>query len=245
MDIDTYTLCPGQSGKKIKFCCSKDILPDLNQVLTLHRSKQTSAALEKLSRLLEKHGPKACLLGLKTHVLLNSREYERAEEVNDQFQQLNPRNPLGYQHKALLCAAEGRAADAVEALQTGLDACTNLEVPVTMATAFRTVGMLLMSQGQVVAGRAHLIFASELKSGEDDVSAQLIMQSFRSPEIPLLLKSEFPVPPPESGGEAWTEKFLNAWKFASVGRWRAARFLAEKLNTAEPGHAEVVYAIAI
>ncbi|MDG2013481.1 MAG: hypothetical protein P8J33_08250 [Pirellulaceae bacterium] len=245
MDIDIYKACPCQSGKKIKFCCSKDILPDLNQVLTLHRSKQASAALEKLSRLLEKHGPKACLLGLQTHVLLHSREYERAEEANDQFLQLNPRNTLGYQHKALLCAAEGRAADAVDALQTGLDACTNLEVPVTMATAFRTVGMLLMSQGQVVAGRAHLIFASELKSGEDDVSAQLIMQSFRSPEIPLLLKSEFPVPAPESDGESWTDKFLNAWKFASVGRWRAARFLAEKLNAANPGHAEIVYAIAI
>lgn len=245
MEIDIYKACPGQSGKKIKFCCSKDLLPDLNQVLTLHHGKQSTAAIEKCSRLIDKYGPRACLLGLMTHMLIHLKEYERAGEFNDQFLQLNPRNPLGYQHKALLCAAEGRAADAIEALQNGMDACTNLEIPITMANAFRTVGMLLMSQGQVVAGRAHLIFASELKGGEDDVSAQLIMQSFRSPEIPLLLKSEFPVPLPEGREEEWGDKFLNAWKFASVGRWRSARILAEKLNQTYPGQSAIVHAIAI
>jgi len=245
MDIDIYKACPCQSGKKIKFCCSKDILPDLNQVLTLHHGKQSTAAIEKAARMIDKVGPRACLLGLMTHMLIHLKEYERAEEINNQFLELNPRNPLGYQHKALLFAAEGRAADAIDALQNGLDACTDLKVPITMANAFRTVGMLLMSQGQVVAGRAHLIFASELKGGEDDVSAQLIMQSFRSPEIPLLLKSEFPVPLPEGREEEWGEKFLNAWKFASVGRWRAARILTEKLNQAYPQQSAIVHAIAI
>ena len=245
MDIDIYQACPCQSGKKIKFCCSKDILPDLNQVLSLHHGKQLVAAIEKLTRLIEKHGPRPCLLGLQTHILIHLKEYDQAHQVNDQFQRDNPRNPLGYQHAALLLAAEGRAADAVEALQNGLDACSQNEIPVTMANSFRTVGMLLMSQGQVVAGRAHLIFASELRNGEDEVAAQLIMQSFRSPEIPMLLKSEFPISIPEEDAAPWAGKLANASRFASVGRWRAGRLLAEKLNNENPDQPEIVHAIAV
>ena len=50
MDIDIYKACPCQSGKKIKFCCSKDILPDLNQVLTLHHGKQSTAAIDMIQK---------------------------------------------------------------------------------------------------------------------------------------------------------------------------------------------------
>ena len=246
MDIDIYQTCPCQSGKKIKFCCSKDILPDLNQVMSLHHGKQFTAALEKLGRLKEKHGPKACLLGLMTHELIHLKDYEKASEVNEQFQRENPRNPLGYQHAALLMAAEGRADEAVAALQNGLDACSKNEIPITMANAFRTVGMLLMSQGKVVAGRAHLIFASELRNGEDEVVSQLVLQTFRSPEIPLLLKSEFPVfVPDEDCTFPWASKYLNAARFASAGRWRAARILARKLLDEYPDQPELIFSLAV
>ena len=139
MDIDIYKACPCQSGKKIKFCCSKDILPDLNQVLTLHHGKQSTAAIEKASRLIDKHGPRACLLGLTTHMLIHLKEYERAEEVNDQFLKLNPRNPLGYQHKALLFAAEGRAADAID-LDVNLNQQTGGGGPAVPVFAFNDSG---------------------------------------------------------------------------------------------------------
>lgn len=246
MDIDIYKTCPCQSGNKIKFCCSKDILPDLNQVLSLHHGKQFIAALEKVGRLQEKHGPRACLLGLKTHILIHLKEYDQASEVNQEFLAANPRNPLGYQHAALLMAAEGRTHEAVDALQNGLDACSKNAIPVTMANGFRTVGMLLMSQGQIVAGRAHLIFASELRNGEDEVVSQLVLQTFRSPEIPLLLKSEFPVfVPDEDCDFAWADKYANAARFASVGRWRSARQLMEQLQEKHPEQPEVIHAIAV
>ncbi len=245
MDIDIYKACPCQSGKKIKFCCSKDILLELKEVLSLHHGKQFVAALEKLTRLRDKHGPRACLLGLQTHILIHLKEYEQARQVNNGFLQANPRNPLGYQHEALLLAAEGRAADAVEALQNGLDACPQQQVPVTMANAFRTVGMLLMSQGQVVAGRAHLVFAAELREGDNEVASQLILQSLRSGDIPLILKSEFPITLPKNSQEPWLDKFLNALRFSSIGRWRAARLLMDQLNDAFPRQPAIWQAIAV
>ena len=246
MDIDIYTACPCQSGKKIKFCCSKDILPDLNQVLSLHHGKQFVAALEKITRIQGKHGPRACILGLKTHILIHLKEYVQAAEVNEQFVESHPRNPMGYQHAALLMAAQGRAADAVDSLQNGLDACGPGQIPITMANAFRTVGMLLMSQGQVVAGRAHLIFASELRDGEDEVVSQLVLQTFRSPEIPLALKSEFPVfVPGEEDDHPWTPKYANATRFASVGRWRAARTLTDQLLKEFPQQPELIHAAGV
>ena len=33
MALDHYSLCPCGSGKKIKFCCSNDILPELEKVV--------------------------------------------------------------------------------------------------------------------------------------------------------------------------------------------------------------------
>ena len=221
-------------------------MADLNQVLSLHHGKQFVAAAEKVGRLVEKHGPRACLLGLQTHILIHLKEYEQAGNVNQEFLKANPRNPLGHQHAALLMAAEGRTSEAIEALQDGLDACFKNEIPITMANAFRTVGMMLMSQGHVVAGRAHLIFASELRGGEDEMASQLIMQTFRSAEIPLLLKSEFPVFVPEDDhDQAWTRKYANATRFASVGRWRAARTLTQQLIDEHPNQPELHYSVSV
>ncbi|MGI9516605.1 MAG: hypothetical protein ACR2NP_06160, partial [Pirellulaceae bacterium] len=245
MDIDIYQPCPCHSGKKIKFCCAKDIVHDLDQILTLTRGKQHVAALEKVDRLLEKSGSRACLTALKTHLLIQLKEYAHAQEVNSAYLREHPDNPIGWQHHALLMAAEGRTPEAVDALQNALDYSPANAVPLSLASAFRIVGMLLMSQGHVVAGRAHLIFASRLHDGEDEVTGQLVLQTFSSPEIPLLLKSEFPVSLTEDDfSQPWAERYQNAALFAERGRWRAARFLAEKLRREFPNQPVIVHTIA-
>ena len=127
-----------------------------------------------------------------------------------------------------------------------MDACGS-DVPLTMSAAFRTVGMMLASGGQLLAGRFHLIFASELRNGEDEILGQLVLQSFRSPEIPLILKSEFPlfVPTENVTPQPWHEKYINALKFASRGRWRAARTTVQQLLESNPDQPDLIYAAAV
>ena len=89
MEIDIYQTCPCQS-KKIKFCCGKSIVADLNRIVELCRSHQAVAALEHIDRTIARQGGCDCLSTLKTHVLLMLREYDQAETVNNEFLRRNP-----------------------------------------------------------------------------------------------------------------------------------------------------------
>jgi len=54
MSIDIYQQCPCHEEKKIKFCCGKAVIDDLNDALAKHHSGQSQAALEQLERAMEK-----------------------------------------------------------------------------------------------------------------------------------------------------------------------------------------------
>ena len=53
MAIDSYALCPCGSGKKVKFCCSKDILHELEKPLRALAGEQYFAALDQTTKLIE------------------------------------------------------------------------------------------------------------------------------------------------------------------------------------------------
>ena len=107
MEIDSYQQCPCQSGKKIKFCCGKDLVSDLNVVLSKERAGQSIAALEHLDRTIEKVGPRECLLTIQTHVLISHGELEKAKQSNEVLLSNHPNHITGMQQSALLALAEG------------------------------------------------------------------------------------------------------------------------------------------
>ena len=49
MDLDTNQLCPGGTGKKIRFCC-KDLVRELDKIVRLMEGGQRRAALEARAR---------------------------------------------------------------------------------------------------------------------------------------------------------------------------------------------------
>ena len=51
MSIDAYSLCPGGTGKKIKFCCG-DFLPELQKIDRMFEGEQYLACLQHIDRLL-------------------------------------------------------------------------------------------------------------------------------------------------------------------------------------------------
>ena len=77
MDIDIYQQCPCHAEKKIKSCCGKEIVGDLNSVLAKNSAGQPAAALDLLDRTIKKTGPKDCLLTIQTHILISNGEVEK------------------------------------------------------------------------------------------------------------------------------------------------------------------------
>ena len=49
MSIDRYSLCPGGTGKKIKFCCS-DLVTELDKVQRMIQGRQYVSCLELISQ---------------------------------------------------------------------------------------------------------------------------------------------------------------------------------------------------
>ncbi len=228
MELNAYQPCPCHAEQKIKFCCGKQIVDDLNQVMALARGQQTLATLDKLDSLIHERGPKDCLLTLKTHFLITLMEVDKARECNEQFLRGNPKHPIGMQHRAMIFLAENKIGEAVGALQDAMEGIKGTGVPVSLGNAFRLVGLELLRNGQPIAARQHLSFARSLNKS-DEQAAMLIMESYRVQARSLLHKQdiEFPAAPSD---QPWSKIYQQLRRLAARGQWRMAmQYLELKL----------------
>ena len=244
MDIDIYQQCPCHSEKKIKFCCGKDVIGDLNDVLAKNKSGQSSAALDQLERVMKKLGPRDCLLTIQTHILIANGEIDKARESNELFLKTNPKHSTGLHHRALIHLAEGETDKAVESLQDAMDAITGNEIPISLANAFRMIGVGLFSQGKVIAARAHLKYAKALKDDDDPELAGMLHESLVSSSTPLVLKQEFPLAPTPENVE-WEKWYVNAFRSLDRGQFRKALKFLQKIDSEFPDLPIVVRGIAV
>ena len=81
MAFDKFSLCPCGSGKKAKFCCSKDLVSELDKIIRAISGEQRAAAFDQLNRSLAKHPDAPCLLALKGNVLIELGEWELLGET--------------------------------------------------------------------------------------------------------------------------------------------------------------------
>ena len=180
MDIDIYQQCPCLSGKKIKFCCGKNVVSELNLILNKSGSGQTRSALDLIERTMEKHGPLDCMLTIKTHLLISEGRVEEAQAANDQFLAKNPEHTTGLHHQALIHLSNRDIKSAIDSLQDAMDSITGNEIPISLSNAFRMIGVGMMAVGQVVGARAHLQYAQLLKDDTDRELQQMLYQTFRT-----------------------------------------------------------------
>ncbi len=244
MDIDVYQPCPCHADKKIKFCCGKEIVNDLNQVLAKNSSGQALAALDQLDRAIKKFGPKDCLLTIQTHILIANDELEKAKESNEQFARNNPKHSTGFHHRALIQLAEGETLLAVNSLQDAMDAITGTDIPISLSNAFRMIGLGLLAEGHLVGARAHLQYALGLKNGQDDELQRMVYETFRMPQASILLKDEFlPQRPPE--GVEWEKTYSNVMRTLDRGQFRKGLQFLQKIDSQFPDQPVVVRSIAL
>lgn len=245
MEIDIYQYCPCYSGRKIKFCCGKDIVSDLNQIVSKVRSDQLQSALDQINRVLAKSGEKDCLLTLKTHVLFSLDQYEEAREINEKFLSTNPNHPIALQHASMALLAEGRVPEAIDRLQDAMDALKADEIPLIMSNAFRVLGGVLLGMGLIIAARAHLQFALLIRgNSEGSDLGQMIFDSFRVPSAPLVFKNDFRLEPTPPDKE-WSGKYENVIRATKRGQFRLGLKILRRLDEIWPEQKEIVRSIAV
>jgi tetratricopeptide (TPR) repeat protein len=244
MDIDIYQQCPCHAEKKIKFCCGKDVVGDLNDVLAKNKSGQSKAALDQLERVMQKSGPKDCLLTIQTHILITTGEIEKARESNELFLKTNPKHSTGLHHRALIELAEGQTDKAVASLQDAMDSITGNEIPLSLANAFRMVGVGLFSEGKSIAARAHLKYAMALKGDSDPELGRMLHESLVSQSTPLVLKQDFPLAPSPADVE-WEKRYVNVFRALDRGQFRKALKFLNKIDSEHPDLPIIVRGIAV
>ena len=221
MDIDAYHLCPCQSGNKIKFCCGKDVINELNEILKKNGSGQVRAALDQLDRTASKRGERDCLSVIKTHILISANDIASAKETNAQFRENSPGHPMGLQHLAVIDLFEGRLDDAVNSLQDAMDANKSAEIPLAVSNVFKVVAGALVEEGYVFAGLAHLQFASRLRGEQDREISEMYIELLQEWSFfSFLFQSEVLEEAP--AGVEWEKLYANAERAIARGQFRRA-----------------------
>jgi tetratricopeptide (TPR) repeat protein len=223
MPIDSYSLCPGGTGKPIKFCC-KDQVPQLQQLERMVEGGQNKAALALIDRQLETHPDRACLLALKAMVLRALDQWEPQKVVADRFLEKYPQNPLAFSEKAMALVAEGQVREALVMLHRAIGASEG-GILGRVYEAMDEVAHALLNVGEIAAGRALLVMQTAVNE-QDSHPLEMVLRLNAAPSIPPLLKDEqFSSEIPE--GAPAKPAFDAAMQAISQGRWLAG---AEQLT---------------
>ncbi|NIL96689.1 MAG: hypothetical protein GTO53_04570 [Planctomycetales bacterium] len=220
MSLDRYTICPGGTGKKIKFCCN-ELLNDLQTIDKMLSGEQRLACLEHVEKTLAKYPDRPCLLAVKTLLLSELERDDQLKETLNRFDTVHPHNPVALAERAIQMASteEGRAA--VAPLQRALQNISGKDMPTRVYAAVGFVGESLVQDGEILAGRAHLLLQANIAGGTDADVMRLLASLIASPDVPQLLKQDLRLeePPPKV---PWLQPFQEACNLAARGAWRAA-----------------------
>ncbi|HWB14266.1 MAG TPA: hypothetical protein VG826_33875 [Pirellulales bacterium] len=219
MAIDPYSLCPGGTGKKLKFCCS-DLLHELGKIDHMLAAEQRQACVDYITQLEAKFPDRACLLTTKALVLHSLEQDDEALRTADRVLEAQPANPVALAVRALVLADVQDPAQALKPLHQALLACGH-QVPQRVFDAVGAVAEGLLAHGYIVSSLAHLVWQSSVKP-DYEPALMLIYRVQSSNAIPLVLKDirfSFDSAPP---GLSCQAEFDAALTEARDGLWLKA-----------------------
>lgn len=216
MAIDAYSLCPGGTGKKIKFCCP-DFLPELEKIDRMMEGEQYIACIQHIDQLEQKGQSRACLMAFKSELLRVTNQLDGAPAYVANFVERFPQNPLAWSESALLTAVSEGGLAAMGKLQRAIALCDG-GIQSRVFEAAAVVANALLQEGHWAAGRALLHLLASLNPEDRETMERLIYIN-RSAEIPMLLKSDpaiLPCPP----DAPWRAKFEAALAPLKKAQWQ-------------------------
>ncbi len=243
MNIDLYTPCPCGSGKKIKFCCCKDIVADLEKFMRKIEGEQRLAALETADSLIAKHGERAALLALKSTILFQLGEMAAAEENIKKFVAQNPGNSVALAQSAIVELANDRLDVANEQLQRAL-AVVGRKIPMPVFDAAMAVAEAHLQHGNILPARGYLILLSNIGGIDKNPIINRMQEIDASPSVPLFFKQYFRYDDAPADAP-WKADFDAAKEFIQLGAWKVGLDTFKSLLEQAPDSPVLLRNIAI
>src|SRR5690242_669737 len=119
MALDPYSMCPGGTGKKLKFCCS-DLLHELGKIDHMLSAEQRQACVDYINQLEAKYPDRACLMTTKALVLHSLEQDDEALRTADKVLQTQPTNPVALAVRALVQMDQQGPSVALKSLHQAL-----------------------------------------------------------------------------------------------------------------------------
>jgi hypothetical protein len=218
MALDAYSLCPGGTGKKIKFCCP-DLFPELEKLDRMIEGEQFVASLQQIDQLEHKGLHRACLMALKSELLRATNQTDRITAHVAEFLERFPQNPVAWSESAMIAAVSEGGPAAMSKLQTAIALCDGrIQGPVYEAA--RMVASVLLHEGHWSAGRGLLQLLTALVPDDRECIERLIHVNGMA-DIPMLLKADLRIEPcpPEV---PWRAEFESAVAPLRMAKWQEA-----------------------
>jgi tetratricopeptide (TPR) repeat protein len=241
MSLDAYQPCPCGIDKKIKFCCGPEIIDDLAKIEDALAGEQRLGALDLTNRLLEKKPDRPCLLMHKATIQMALRELDSCRQTIDHLLKVAPGNPGGLAIGAMLDCQEGKAEEAVDKLQSALEAQQGKLIPVVYE-AIGIIARTLDAIGEPLAAQAYAVFQAAASQGKDRNAVMTLLELEASGQIPLAVQGMTGLvsAPAESQMKAASvAEFNAALKQADLGCWRKAASLFEALGKKDPNESTI------
>ena len=219
MPLDPYSLCPGGTGKKIKFCCH-ELLGDLEQLDRLVEGEQIEAALEQVVRLSEKHPGKACLLATRTKLELAAKKFNDAAVTSRAFLEAYPDNPLALGHASVSAALVDNMQEAASLFDRAREAAA-ADVPDDLVRIAMTLVQVAAQVGQFGLAESTIEWLTEKSLGSDE-ERSILAETLLSAGLPPALRIRVPLAT-TSEDSPWRFEFETATKHAA--EWRLAKAL--------------------
>ncbi|MCE5303951.1 MAG: hypothetical protein LLF97_12710 [Planctomycetaceae bacterium] len=216
MAIDAYSICPGGTGKKIKFCCG-DFLAELQKIDRMVEGEQYLACLTHIDQLLEQEPGRnrECLLAIKTSLLRATGQLDAARTSAEFFLEKHPDNPVALAELAI-SAVDADARRAFEFTLRSLRASQGNISNRTYQAIGLTAGAMLRD-GFPLAARALLQLQLDV-AREDERPAQLLSALCQAADIPLLLREDPPMLPCPTDAP-WIDRFQEAMQAVAMADW--------------------------
>ena len=243
MILDTYSYCPGGTGKKFKHCACRDIAGELDKIIKSIEGDQRIAALDRINRTLATKANRPCLLSLKIMTLLDMKDMQALEDTVTTFVKVAPDNPLAHTFAAVLESRKHRVREAVDELQTAISLVKDV-LPGELYDALGEVAEALAESGEYLAARAHLMMRVSLGGDDKEAARPLIILS-NAERVPPVLKRNLMFEPLSRAAPRGRDALRPPTVTWSSGGWKKGLEKFEKLNQDFPYQPAILWNIAV